>query len=460
MQDPQQYYNQTTLHPLGLLATVVLGLAVLLVRRERVTFALLAMACFVAPAQRIVVAGLDFSLMRLVVLFGLARVGLRREYAGLRLGPMDWCFVAWALVSATAYVLLHGTTAAIVLRLGGLYDAFGGYFLVRCVVRGWRDLDELGRGAALLSIPVAGAFLVERTTGHNLFAFLGGVPATTVVREGRLRCQGAFPHAILAGCFWAGLLPLIAARWWRPQASRALAATGIGCTLLIVVLSASSTPAAGVLACGAAAAAFLVRRRMRLLRWGALATLVGLHLVMKAPVWHLISRIDLAGGSTGWHRYHLIDASIRNFGEWWLLGTESTAHWGRLLNDVTNQYVLEGVRGGALALVLFVALISLAFGGVGRSWRAAGGRSYRTALAWGLGVSLFAHAMMFLAISISYSHQNLLVWLLVLGAVASLAPRKHHAAAATRPRTTTARRPRATRREGGVGTDPAPGAYS
>ena len=30
-----------------------------------------------------------------------------------------------------------------------------------------------------------------------------------------------------------------------------------------------------------------------------LATLVGLHLVMKAPVWHLISRIDLAGGSTG-----------------------------------------------------------------------------------------------------------------------------------------------------------------
>ena len=42
-------------------------------------------------------------------------------------------------------------------------------------------------------------------------AAMGGVPEITVVREGRLRCQGAFAHPILAGCFWAEQLPLIAA---------------------------------------------------------------------------------------------------------------------------------------------------------------------------------------------------------------------------------------------------------
>ena len=42
---------------------------------------------------------------------------------------------------------------------------------------------QLTVGFAVVSVPVALAFLWERTTGRNMFAIFGGVPETTVVRK-------------------------------------------------------------------------------------------------------------------------------------------------------------------------------------------------------------------------------------------------------------------------------------
>jgi hypothetical protein len=130
----------------------------------------------------------------------------------------------------------------------------------------------------------------------------------------------------------------------------------------------------------------------------------------------LISRIDLVGGSTGWHRYHLIDGAIRNINEWALVGTMSTAHWGWGLQDVTNQYVLEGVRGGMLTLALFLLTLWLGFRQVGIAWRAAPSREALN-WAWAIGVSLFVHAASFMAVS--YFGQGQLVWMLSLAAAGS-----------------------------------------
>ena len=102
-------------------------------------------------------------------------------------------------------------------------------------------------------------------------------------------------------------------------------------------------------------------------------------LLMKQPVWHLLARIDLVGGSTGWHRYHLVDKFFDYFHEWWLLGTPNTGHWGPGLHDVTNQFVAEGVSGGILQLAGFCASIWFAFTGVSRSLVT--GLSARTAAA-------------------------------------------------------------------------------
>ena len=164
---------------------------------------------------------------------------------------------------------------------------------------------------------------------------------------------------------------------------------------------------------------FPFRHRMREVRWGIVGVLTALHLIMKAPVWALIARASSIVGGTGWHRYILIDSFIMHIGEWFLLGTTSTAHWGwREAGDITNQYILEGVRGGALTLALFITIIVLAFRGVGRLWRINTDNSYRLVLSWALGVSLFVHCVNF--IGVSYFGQVHIVWYLTLGVIGSL----------------------------------------
>jgi len=378
------------------------------------------LACFIPPAQRVSVAGLDFTLLRLLLVVGWLRVLGGGEQKGLRLLAIDRVILAYAFVSSVANIAVFGSTAAVVYNLGITFDVLASYFLVRVLVRNFEDVDSAIRGLIWIAIVVSVPFLLERYVEphRNIFSVFGGIDEITSARQGKVRAQGAFPHSILAGCFWAATLPLILAHFWTQPGRRALTVAGLVAALLIIFACASSTPLAGAFAAIGAAAFFRFRRHLRLVRWGTAFGLLGLHLVMKAPVWHLVSRIDLVGGSTGWHRYHLIDQAIKRFPEWGLIGTRSTAHWGYGLFDVTSQYVYEGVRGGILTLALFVATIALAYRGVGRVLRATPESRSRRILAWMLGAALFTHMGMFIAVS--YFGQMYLIWYFTLAAIASL----------------------------------------
>lgn len=423
-----EWANQTIVHPLGLLMLAACGLALLGLPRRYAVWPMLALACLVAPAQRIVLIGLDFDFLRILVLCGWLRVALRAETVAFVWKPLDVVLLVYAATNTLAHTLLMGTSAAFINRLGFSFDAVGLYFLFRCLIRDLEDLRRVSFAFIVLSLPVALAFLVESATGRNAFSVFGGVPAVTVVREGRLRCQGPFPHAIMAGCFWAAVLPLIAALWWHPRVPRALVAVGLACVGLVVVLTASSTPVMAVLFAALGGLLFFARHRMRAIRWSLLLLLVALHFMMKAPVWHLLSRVNVVSGSTGWHRYSLVDQAINRVGEWWLLGTVSTAHWGDGLQDVTNQFILEGVNGGLLTLGLFVAAVVLAFQGVGRLWRRTAGDPAALALSWALGVALFVHCTSFIAVS--YFGQIIVVWYLTLAMIAGLTPASRSSRAA------------------------------
>jgi len=414
----RDYQNVTTLDPVGLAAVVMLGGLMLVVRRRHAVLPMLAMACFVPPAQRLVVFSLDFNLIRIMVLFGWARLVLWREYRGFQWRAIDYLMIAWAVSQTSIYTIQNGTTSALINRLGASFDAVGMYFLFRMVVRSWEDVVATLRGAVWILIPVVAAFIVENRTGRNLFAFMGGVPEITKVRAGRLRCQGAFAHAILAGTFWAALAPMIGALWWRGGVDRHYAVAGVGMCLLLVVLCASSTPVAAVGLGLLAAMMWPLRHWMGWVQLGVAGMLTFLHLAMEAPVWHLIARIDIVGGSTGWHRYNLFNQFILHTSEWIFVGTPSTAHWGWGLQDVTNQYVLEAVRGGGLTLAIFLAILVLAFREVGGLWRRVRWSKWRTAMAWSFGVALFVHATAFIAVS--YFGQIIVIWYLLLAVIVSM----------------------------------------
>lgn len=413
-----EWQNQTTLHPLGLAAVLILGMSMLLAPRSYVVVPMIVMACFVAPAQRVVVFTLDFNLLRILVLFGWVRVLLQHEFRGLRWKSIDIVIILWGISGLVIQVLQHGSIDVFIYRLGVMFDAVGMYFLFRCLIRNPEDVARIITWICVISVPVAAAFLIEHATARNMFSIFGGVPEITTLREGRLRCQGAFAHPILAGCFWASFMPLMASGWWGSTRRRVLAAVGLGSSLVIIYACASSTPVAAVILALGAACLFPLRRWMSWIRWGGLGLLVVLHLVMKAPVWHLISRIDLVGGSTGWHRYIIIDQTIEHFDEWWLLGTTSTAQWGWRLFSLTNEFTIEAVGGGLLTLLLFVGIFALGFSAVGRLWRTYSPDRWRVALAWGLGAALFVHVAS--CMGAAYVGQIFLAWYLLLAMIASL----------------------------------------
>lgn len=154
--------------------------------------------------------------------------------------------------------------------------------------------------------------------------------------------------------------------------------------------------------------------------------LLALQLLMKAPIWYLFARMsDLLGMGGGWYRSALIDAAVGHFAEWGLMGAVYTAHWMPFqltpnMADITNQYIGEGVDGGAISMVLFIGILVSAYRHVG-----IGGASARLVgflrlevLAWVVGASLTAHAVSYLGIG--YFDQMIVFWFLILSVAATL----------------------------------------
>ncbi len=409
----------TFIDPYALAFTLLMGLFLVLLPRRYALIPVIMLACYMTMAQRVLVLGLNFTMLRILMLFGWIRLIVRWEFVSLKLNAIDKVLIWWTVVSFITYVLLWQTWGSVVYRLGQFYNAIGMYFLFRFLVRDFEDIQRTLRQIAFFITPLALVMLNEKITGRNVFAVFGGVSPVTLVREGVLRCQGPFAHPILAGTFGATLFPFFVALWWQGKGSRLLALSATASAVVITVVAGSSGP---VIALAFAVLGFCLwpfRYHMRKIRWGLLMMIIALHLVMKAPVWFLIERVSVFGGSAGWHRAYLVDRAIANFSEWWLVGIKDTEHWGYHLFDVTNAYILEGVSGGVLTMILFILIISRGFGGVERTVAALkdGPRSTQFGV-WALGVGLLAHVVTF--ISVTYFDQNYVNWYLLLAMIATV----------------------------------------
>ena len=437
------YANANNVHPVGLVALLFGCAAVVGVRRGLVPVVLFALAAFLPSAQRIVVAGADFNFVRVLALVGMMRILMRGEAGQVRWGVFDALVAIGAGLRIVGFFLSRGDPAALITSIGGNFEILGCYLVFRSTLTSREDLATLLRWAAMITLAVVPFFMLESATGRNLFAVFGGVPEITAIREGKLRCQGAIAHPILAGCFFASLIPLWIGLFLIGRGrDRLLAFAGIGGALVVTVCCASSTPVVAAAQAIFIWVLFPLRAWLRFLWIGAILVGIVLHFAMTKPIWFLIARIDAVGGSTGWHRSHLIDAAVRHVGEWWMFGTRSTAHWGWGLQDVTNQFVLDGVNGGLGAVVTLVTLMVLAFRAAGRLMRrdlAAGsakGSATRAEAVLGFAMGATVLVQMGIFLAVSYFGQTTMIWQLVLAIAAamrdwSLAPRPATAGAAS-----------------------------
>jgi hypothetical protein len=405
----------SVLHPVVLAAMVIVILLVLLLPRKYVLVPLLLGTLLIPNGQNLYFAGMHLFVNRIFVLVGCARVLFSKPPG--RLFPaafviLDRIFFAWAVYRATAVVLTFGA-GAIANQVGFLLDALGGYFLFRTLVQDERQVEMVVKVLAVVALVSGAEMIREQMTGQNLFGMLGGIRATPDFREGKLRAQAAFAISIAAGTFGATAFPLCLWLWKRGTA-RIIAIAGAVSSSVMVFASASSTPIMAWLGAILAVCIWPIRKKMRLVRWGIVLTLIGLQIVMKAPVWFVISHIDIGGGSS-WERANLVDTCIRHFGDWWLIGTRDNANWGWDMWDKCNQFVDEAETGGLIVLICFVAMFVLCFKRIGMARKAVEGNRIREWQFWLLGVTMFAQILAYMGID--YFDQSKFVWYALLAII-------------------------------------------
>jgi hypothetical protein len=417
--------GSSVLHPLVLALMVLVIVLIAALPRKYVVIPFLFSLLLVPAGQQLLVGGVHLFVFRILILVGFARLIASHVTSGEEtlaggFNTLDKLFLAWAVCRAAAPVFLFKEGGAVVNSVGFLWDALGGYFFLRFLVRDQEDVNRIIKLFSVVAMIVGLAMVREHFTGIDSFGFLGGIRTVLEVRNGTPRAQGPFQHALLAGTFGATLPPLFF--WlWRGVKSKSLAVVGmIGCTLMATLTMCSSP----VLVYAAGIGALLLwplRDRMRTLRWALVGTCVLLQLVMKAPFYFAIAHIDLVGGSNSWYRAALIDDFVRNFGSWWLIGTTSNLSWADgAMWDACNQFVAEGVAGGIVTLVLFIAMISICFGWLGTARKSVSCDSQKEWFYWVLGATLFAHVVGFFGID--YFDQSRFTWyalIAMIGAVAA-----------------------------------------
>ena len=391
--------------------------------RRWVPVPLLIGTCYMTLGQGIQVGPFHFPIIRMLIVAGLTRVILRGERLASGMNGMDWLMLFWSAWALVSSVFHKDPSAALIFRLGLIFNACGVYFLLRIFCQSMEDIKTLVLITAIIIIPVAVEMLFEKATAYNVFSLFGGVEELPEIRGGRIRAQGPFSHSILAGTIGAVSLPFMVGLW---QGHRKLALIGMVACLSMVFASGSSGPIMSSIVAIVGLSMWYYRQQMRFFRWLAILGYIALEIVMKAPAYYLIGRVDLVGGSTGWHRSALIESSLKHLNEWWLAGTDYTSHWMPTgvgwspdHTDITNHYLRLGVIGGLPLVFLFIAILVKGFTYVGQivGQSSVFSAEYRFIL-WAIGCALFAHAVT--CISVSYFDQSFLFLYLTLACISSV----------------------------------------
>lgn len=378
-----------------LMITVLLVLMVLLLPRKWFLMPYIIAACIVPADQREIIMGLDFTPLRFLVFFGILKLAVSGNIKPIRWNLFDKLIVTWMICGTIIYIIQWQSMRAVIYKSGVMFDCFGLYYIFRQSLTSWDDVFFTIKIFALLAIISAPLMIDERITQESFFSHFGRSGA--LFHRGRFRCSGPFPHSIMMGLFWANLLPLFygCAKTGR---NKAFFYTAIAAGFVSVYLSGSSTP---VMTAAAIFVFWLIYRfRMygKQITIGLVCMIMCLHIVMKAPVWHLISRVNVFSGSTGYHRFLLIDRAISNFNEWALFGCKDVEHWGIWAGDITNQFIVEGVNGGLVTMLIFIFMLGYAVRITGRHSLIPQPRQNKW-ICWAMCVSILGHCVSFFGVS-------------------------------------------------------------
>jgi len=258
-------------------------------------------------------------------------------------------------------------------RSGFLMDTWCAYMAARFIVVDRMKLISIIKCISIALVPLAILGVIESVTGWQPFISLRrfspwfvGREFVSHIRFGFVRAIGPFSHAILFGGGFAMFMPLVFYLRHEKKEWHSFAYILSGIVMLGALSSMSSGPWIMVIV----VVFCLVMERHKKFIKPLFILLVFLCITVgiasNRPFYHVITSWANPLGGAGWHRAKLIDIAIDKFDEWWMVGYGSKdPGWGPLLGmgitDVTNEYILNGVRYGILGVIAICAVLARAF---------------------------------------------------------------------------------------------------
>lgn len=405
-----------------ILFLVSLGIAIFTVKKEHIIVPIIVAMCFLPADLSIKILTLDFQAVRIMALLAMVRIYSDANYTKLTFNSIDTLFIAYNILGTIVYFIASENKFGAFLYKGGVsIDTIILYLVFRHIIQSKETLKLVVKTFCLCVIVLLPFTIFEFFTANNLFSFLGR--SAIALRDGEVRAAATFSHSILFGSFAVALIPII---WADVMIKKRLINWfAIFCCLFFIYACGSSGPLVALAAVLFFLYFFKWKRYSSSLAWSMFILAIIIHIVREKPLWHLMYvRLTVRGGSTGWHRYVLMEAAVKEFWNWWLFGYGDVGaqwhlkYWPRThatFTDVTNQYLLEAVRGGFFTMLLFIilcymsikALCSLSISQPDRQdqW-----------LWWGFTVMMIAHCVTFL--SVAYFGQIQMLFVLTVATAA------------------------------------------
>ncbi|MEJ2704219.1 MAG: hypothetical protein P8Z79_17425 [Sedimentisphaerales bacterium] len=312
-------------------------------------------------------------------------------------------------------------------RAGFVMDTWFAYLACRFIVTNRSTLVSVMKTVSVLLVPLAILGVVECVTGwqpfYPLWSLSPWATRASVVaqRFGLTRAVGPFGVSILFGINFALFLPFI--YWLRYEKNwhlRALILSGIA--LVGGLSSMSSGPWVMIIVVGGCLVLESRKQWIKTLLVLFVLLCIATQIASNRPFYHVVVSYANPLGGAGWHRAQLIDVAIKYFHEWWLRGYgDQDPGWGHYFGmgstDVTNEFILTGVRYGIWGIIVLCAVLVAAFRAVTATYRRMVYPRLKS-LCWACGTTLFAVVVTWM--SVSFFGQLSTLFYCVLGIIASL----------------------------------------
>ena len=399
----------------GVTLTFALVLSVLVIMlRPKYAFVAYIIGLLWYPAYLAVSIGtIDILVGRFVVAVLLLRCyfndSIRRKFTWNRL---DTLVTLSMVVYVGAYLITQVEPLASTLegRGGFLMDTWCAYMAARLIVTDRSKLISIIKCISVALVPLAILGMIESVTGWQPFAplwrfspWFGGGSFVSEGRFGLARAVGPFSHAILFGGVFAMFLPLIYYLRREKGDWKSMAYVLSGVALLGALSSMSSGPWVMVIVVIFCLVMERHKQFVKPLFIFLVFSCISIGIASNRPFYHVIASWANPLGGAGWHRAKLIDLAIEHFSEWWLVGYgDKDPGWGPFLGmgrtDVTNEYILNGVRYGILGVIALCAILAKSFRDLISTYRRLPHPAHKS-LVWAFGSLLFSVAVAWMSVS-------------------------------------------------------------